>query len=87
MRRVASAFAVAAAARAKCRVWRLVIGGRAQQSQSLEDELQMAIAHASQITIQVHQSTVGRGKEDTLTSVFRQETPLFEGGGGRGRLQ
>jgi hypothetical protein len=45
----------------------------------------MAISHAIQIPAQVHH-TVGRGKEDRLASVIRQETSLFEGGGGRGRL-
>jgi hypothetical protein len=55
-----------------------------KESQSLEDELQLAISHAIQIPAQ--QSSVGRGKEDSLATVIRQETSLFEGGGVRGRI-
>lgn len=57
-----------------------------KESQSLEDELQLAISHAIQIPTQQTVAGRGRGKEDSMVSVIRQETSLFEGGGGRGRI-
>ena len=55
-----------------------------KESQSLEEELKLAISHAIQIPAQ--QTVVGRGKEDSIATVIRQEMSLFEGGGGRGRI-
>ena len=57
-----------------------------KELQSLEDELQLAISHSIQIPEQQTVTGWGRGKEDSLVSVIRQETSLFEGGGGRGRI-
>jgi len=54
-----------------------------KESQSLEDELQ-AISHAI-LTAQQTVAGRGRGKHDSMVSVIRQETSLFEGGG-RGRI-
>ena len=57
-----------------------------KESQSLEDELQLAISHAIQIPEQQTVAGRSRGKEDSMGSVIRQETSLFEGGGGRGQI-
>ena len=53
-----------------------------KESQSLEDKLQLAISHAIQIPTQQTVFGRGRGKEDSMVCVIRQETSLFEGGGG-----
>jgi hypothetical protein len=57
-----------------------------KESQSLEDELKLAISHAIQIPAQQTVVGRGRGKEDSMATVIRQEMSLFEGGGGRGRI-
>ena len=57
-----------------------------KESQSLEDELKLALSHAIQIPAQQTVVGRGRGKEDSMATVIRQEMSLFEGGGGRGRI-
>jgi hypothetical protein len=57
-----------------------------KESQSLEDELKLAISHAIQIPAQQTVVGRGRGKEDSMATVIRQEMSLFEVGGGRGRI-
>jgi len=53
-----------------------------KESQSLEDELQLAKSHAIQIPAQETVAGQGRGTEYSMVSVIRQEASLFEEGGG-----